>query len=450
MAVEPDGRAYAQRLEPPWRSNLAWEAYDLSVSSSPESDWSSWFSFEALAWQPIRVEAETSMPGAGVELRLFSPDDEGTPSAVTRSDSHGRATISRLAHAGGLHYLHVRLSGHDAGVVQTAGAIQTSGVVQTYRLSVSGPYSVTSVAPEKSLHFEFEDVPLWHPYRDAIKMMTESQVLSRNTNGKRATFAPDLPVWAADFEHALDRLLGPGTRTHFLSDASASLWHAQVPTTPDRSDGNGGRTLSRAAAIRAVVETLNGSSPGALEQPPADFDSAFDDRTDALLVAEYCGLLSGLLKFSAGWNPAGLISRGETAQLVYTAMHMVRRPDVAANPAAHGSAQESPREGADTDPAGTAEGGLPARFAPDAQEALDGLMDGLVSDAVPLDAVSVEIDGSAMRAVIANMRAGRDAKKSEKADDTAGDKAAVRRPSTRVRGPARGGARESVRDRPPS
>ncbi|MHB9150672.1 MAG: hypothetical protein ACYC33_11480 [Thermoleophilia bacterium] len=241
--------------------------------------------------------------------------------------------------------------------------------------------------------------------------MTESQVLSRSISGEQATFAPDLPVWVADFEHALERLLGPRTRTHFLSDAPPSLWHAQVPSTPDRSDGNGDRTVSRAAAIQAAVETLNASSPGALEQPPADFDSVFDAasnlredaaarttdaprdaartdaarataartdaaRADALRVAEYCGLLSDLLKFGAGWDPAGPISRG--------------------------------------------------------------------------DAVSVEIDGSAMRTVIAKMRAGRNAKKSKETDDTAGGKAAVRRPSTRVRGTARGGARESVRDRAPS
>src|SRR5665648_66784 len=69
-AMEPDGRAYAKRVEPPWRSSLAWDTYDLSASGSPESDWSSWFSFEALAWQPIRVEAEASIPGVGIELRL--------------------------------------------------------------------------------------------------------------------------------------------------------------------------------------------------------------------------------------------------------------------------------------------------------------------------------------------------------------------------------------------
>src|SRR3989337_1493561 len=80
--VELDGRGYARRVEPPWQSSLAWDTYDLSVTNSPESDWHSWFSFDALAWQPIQVEVEASMPGSTLELTLFSPDDESSPCVV--------------------------------------------------------------------------------------------------------------------------------------------------------------------------------------------------------------------------------------------------------------------------------------------------------------------------------------------------------------------------------
>lgn len=410
--VELDGRGYARRVEPPWQSSPTWDTYDLSVSNSLESDWHSWFSFDALAWQPIRVEAEASMPGSILELTLFSPEDDSSPCAVARTDAQGRAALSRLAHAGGLHLLRVRV------------AERNRGIPQRYRLSIAGPSSLAGADAANPPHSEFADVPLWHPYRDAIQALTETGVLSGSVSGKQAVFAPDLPVWVANFEHALAWLPSPHTRTHFLSRASPSLWHAQTPKARAATDGIGERMISRVAAVQAVVEALASSSPGALDQPPQDFASSFEvasllgedaaARARALRVAEYCGLLSGLLGFGAGWDATGAISRGETAQLVHAAMTMVRMPETAEETEIACRDEGGPwwLESA-TDLACASDDELTSDFVPDAQQALDGLMDGLVADDVPSDTEAITVDGASMRTVIEKMRADRGARQSE-------------------------------------
>ncbi len=404
--VELDGRGYARRVEPPWQSSLTWDTYDLSVSNSPESDWHSWFSFDALAWQPIQVEAEASVPGSALELTLFSPDDPGHPCAEARTDAQGRAALSRLAHAGGLHLLHVRVAGGDGGLPQR------------YRLSIAGPSSIAGADPAKPAHAEFADVPLWHPYRDAIQSLTDAGVFSVSANGKQALFAPDLPVWIADFEHALSRLPSSHTRTHFLSRASPTLWHAQAPKARAQTDGIGERLISRVAAVEAVVEALTSSSPGTLDLPPQDFVSSFEvasllgegaaARSRALRVAEYCGLLSGLLGFGGGWDATAAISRGETAQLVHAATTMVRIPDTAeAAEIARGGELDPWWPHSATDLACASDDELTSEFVPDAQQALDGLMDGLVAEDAPSDIEAISVDGATMRTVIERMRADR-------------------------------------------
>ncbi len=417
-AVELDGRGYARRVEPPWQSSLTWDTYDLSVSSSLESDWHSWFSFDALAWQPIRVEVEGSMPGSALELALFSPDDDSNPCAVARTDAQGRAAISRLAHAGGLHLLRVRVADRDRGIPQR------------YRLSIAGPASLAGADAAKPPHSEFADVPLWHPYRDAIQALTETGVLSGRVSGKQATFAPDLPVWIADFEHALARLPSPHTRTHFLSRASPSLWHAQEPKARARADGIGERMISRVAAVQAVVEALASSAPETLDQPPRDFASSFevasllgeDAAARALRVAEYCGLLSGLLGFGAGWDATGAISRGETAQLIHAAATIVRMPDGAEETEVVPRDERGPwwLDSA-ADLACASDDELTPDFVPEAHEALDGLMEGLVADDVPSDAEAITIDGATMRTVIEKMRADRGARQSQGAGRDGGE-----------------------------
>jgi hypothetical protein len=394
--MDPDGRENARHLELPWRSSVTWDTYDMSVSNLPGADWfSDWYKFSALPGDPIIVEADAVVPGPGLEIRLFAPGDGILPSATTETDHRGGAKLSLVTHVAGAHLLHVRI------------AVQDIGLTQRYRLSISGP-SHASVRPGFRDHASrFADVPLWHPYHDAIRSLTEQRLLSAVSRAGQPMFAPDLPIWVADFDHALSRgfpsLGGDGGSWGNVGGRQSLHEHM---STPDRDR----HSITRAQAVGAIVDAVEASSPGMLESPPMDFGSVFEGTPSvadpSITTAEYNGLLSGVPGLGPSWDTEEPLSRGEAAQLIHAAIQTAERPR--ASDKGRQSLGKGDRTGADRAAQATGHASnedLATTFVPDAHEALDELMSDLVISGMPDESDPIEIDPTQMRATIESIRA---------------------------------------------
>jgi hypothetical protein len=399
MPVEPlnlDGRENARHLELPWRSSVGWDTYDLSVSNLPGSDWfSDWYKFSALPGDPITIEAEAAVPGPGIEIRLFVPGDGAVPGTTVETDAQGQARLSLVTHMAGAHLVHVRI------------ALQDIGLTQRYRLSISGP-SPTSQRPGFRDHASrFDDVPLWHPYHDAIRSLTEQRVLNAVSSSGQPTFAPDLPIWVADFDHALTRGFAGRVGDAGISRAVGGRRGLDEDARTHQADRH---SISRAQAISAIVEAVRTASPDTLEGPPSDFSSVFEGAPSvadsSITTAEYNGLLSGVPGLGPSWDTERPLTRGEAAQLIYAATQTIERPR-ASGMGAPGFPAASRVSGAQKGPAkpGASDAGLGEEFVPGAHKALDALMGDLIDTDLPEDEESVEIDAAAMRATIESVRA---------------------------------------------
>jgi parallel beta-helix repeat protein len=85
--------------------------------------------------------------------------------------------------------------------------------------------------------------------------------------------------------------------------------------------------IHRDQVISMIVRGANNLYPGSLVSPPIGFDSLFDGIPEPhggnLRIAEYNGLLHGLIGLGPSWNVSANATRGEVAQMLYNLLGLL-------------------------------------------------------------------------------------------------------------------------------
>lgn len=182
------------------------------------------------------------------------------------------------------------------------------------------------------------------PYRTAIDALFADGVLEGYAESGRA--GPDDPVRRAQFakmvclglaidvdesmEAPFDDLgedfSGTFYPTEFVAAAEA---HGIVRGVKPRIF-HPWDNITRAQVITMTVRALEALATGRLRQPPQDFVGSvgrFDStHAEAMRVAEFNGLLDGVVGFGGGWNPWVPMTRGEIAQILWNVIEAPRSP----------------------------------------------------------------------------------------------------------------------------
>jgi photosystem II stability/assembly factor-like uncharacterized protein len=173
------------------------------------------------------------------------------------------------------------------------------------------------------------------PYKTAIQSLAAAGIVGGFPDG---TFRPDSVVRRAQFAKMLLGTLGilPGesTSTRFMDlgtpDANGYP-HKWVQAAFERGITTGlnaaqtlfgpFNTIRRDQATSMIVRGAQRVMPGVLETPPAATASLFatvdPPHGDNLRIAEYNGLLDGLVGLGPKWDVTAPATRGEVAQMLY-------------------------------------------------------------------------------------------------------------------------------------
>ncbi|NLT34466.1 MAG: S8 family serine peptidase [Gaiellales bacterium] len=220
----------------------------------------------------------------------------------------------------------------DACAVSTTTTTAPSTTSTTERPSTT----TTSVSDPLPVS-PFPDVPTYHPYFRAIIELARGGVVNGRTDG---TFGPDSPVMRAQFAKMACGGLGVVVTESLVAafqdlgaDDPASLYpHDYIAAAAAQGIMRGVTsgyfrpwdTLTRAQMLTAVVRAMHALHPGALAAPPAWFQTGVGDFSadhyPQLRVAEYNGLLDGLVGYGPGWDPWLAATRGEVADVLWRAM----------------------------------------------------------------------------------------------------------------------------------
>jgi parallel beta-helix repeat protein len=192
----------------------------------------------------------------------------------------------------------------------------------------------------------FPDVPSNHPYAPAIDELSSLGIIGGYTNGN---FGLSDSVKRAQFSKmivgALDITPNTSTATRFtdLGDPDSNGYpHRFVQTAYDNGityGTNAAQTLfapynaiRRDQVISMIVRGANNLYPGSLETPPVGTPSLFagvpEPHGANLRIAEYNGLLVGLIGMGAGWNVSATATRGEVAQMLWNLLGVLTPPGV--------------------------------------------------------------------------------------------------------------------------
>jgi endonuclease YncB( thermonuclease family) len=187
----------------------------------------------------------------------------------------------------------------------------------------------------------FPDVPVNHPYGEAIEDLSDREIIVGRQDG---SFGPGDPVWRCQFAKMISGVfaLAPaeGDRPAPFSDLGpndkSNLYPHEYVAAAYYAGLTKGRTattfapyayIARAQVITMLLRGLERRYPGLLEDPPATFAGTWGDfsalHADYARKAEWNGLLAGLGRTSstgeaelARLDPWGKMSRGEVAQIL--------------------------------------------------------------------------------------------------------------------------------------
>ena len=100
------------------------------------------------------------------------------------------------------------------------------------------------------------------------------------------------------------------------------------------SAGAPSAAIARGQAVSLIVGALERYRPGVLSRPPRGFSSTMTSSLHRFhaRIAEYNGLVEGLVGFGPDWDPRLAVSRGEVAELLWATMRLA------------GTAAEEPRQ----------------------------------------------------------------------------------------------------------
>lgn len=191
----------------------------------------------------------------------------------------------------------------------------------------------------------FTDVPVGHPYATAIGGLGDLGIISGYNS---TTFGINDPVKRAQFSKMIVGTLGitpnASTATRFtdLGNPDGNGYpHRFVQTAYDNGityGTNAAQTLfapwnniRRDQVVSMIVRGANNLYPGSLATPPAGYPSLFAGVPEPhglnLRIAEYNGLLGGLLNMGSGWYGANA-TRGEVAQMLWNLIYVLTPPGV--------------------------------------------------------------------------------------------------------------------------
>ena len=181
----------------------------------------------------------------------------------------------------------------------------------------------------------FPDVDLTHPYFEAIKGMYGLGIIGGYTNGN---FGPYDSVRRAQFAKmivgTMDIPPNPTTSTRFTDIGAPDAYgypHIYVQAAYDNGityGTNQAQTLfapwnfiRRDQVVSMIVRAATNLAPGALETPPAWFQGLFsgvgEPHGNNLRIAEWNGLLDGLVGLGPGWSISATATRGEVAEMLW-------------------------------------------------------------------------------------------------------------------------------------
>jgi len=323
-------REHATTVAVPWRSSISWDEYDLRVYPRRDSG----FQFYAEMGDPISVRVEASPAGPGLRVRVFSCEEGPEALAQASNDEHGVVELSVVARVGGMHSVEVALDPPK------------SERPQSYRLSIDAPRSQRPADGARRRRAEFVDVPVGHPYREAIAAVAGAEVMT--CYGEWWEFVPDDPMTRVQLAEVVRDSLGregSGAVPVLLADlAVQDRLKGVLQVVPRDQDGpypkaavtsagssavsSSGRrpdaAVARAQAVSLIVGALERYRPGVLSRPPRGFSCTMASgihRSHAR-IAEYNGLLEGLVGFGPEWDPKLAVSRGEVAEMVWATMRL--------------------------------------------------------------------------------------------------------------------------------
>lgn len=195
--------------------------------------------------------------------------------------------------------------------------------------------SLVSLLAASAPALAFPDVPTGHPYEREIDALAAMGIIGGYTNGdfglndtvKRAQFAKMI-VGALGVE------VGTSTTTRFtdLGAPDANGYpHKFVQAAYDNGITNGtnaaqtlfspSKPIRRDQVISMIVRGARSLDPSSLLDPPPGTPSLFagvgEPHGENLRIAEFNGLLKGLIGMGSGWNVTANATRGEVAQMLW-------------------------------------------------------------------------------------------------------------------------------------
>jgi plastocyanin len=188
----------------------------------------------------------------------------------------------------------------------------------------------------------FSDVPADHPYSQAIQTLSDQGIIGGFPDG---TFRPDSPVIRQQFAKMIVLTLGlPVSESDVVPFDDVQIGGFPDPFYPDNyiavAAANGitvgtgpgkfspGARILRAQVVTMIVRGAQNVLPsGTLATPPAGYTGSLPNFSDIhspnMRVAEFNGLLAGLVGFGPAWDPWKPASRGEVAQMLANLLALV-------------------------------------------------------------------------------------------------------------------------------
>ena len=218
----------------PWRSSASWDVFDLRVYPRRGS---ARFQFYVEAGSLISVRAENVVPEPRLRVRVFGRETGQEVLAQASSDDRGVVELFVVGRVGGMHSVEVGLDPPK------------SEHPQSYRLSIDAPSGTRPADDARGRRAEFVDVPVGHPYREAVVAMAGAEVMGGY--GEWWEFAPDEPVTRVQLAEMVRDSLGSdgsGAVPVLLADLAAQERSKGVfrvlPRDRDRTCHPGGRHCS--------------------------------------------------------------------------------------------------------------------------------------------------------------------------------------------------------------
>lgn len=192
----------------------------------------------------------------------------------------------------------------------------------------------------------YPDVPAGHPYAAAIDELSSHGVIGGYANGN---FGLNDPVKRAQFAKmivgALQIVPNTSTSTRFTdlgSPDTNGYPHVFVQTAYDNGITNGTNaaqtlfapwnSIRRDQVVSMVVRGINSAQPGTLTDPPAGTTSLFsgvpEPHGQNLRIAEYNGLLDGLVGLGPDWSVTATATRGEVAQMLGNVLDLISGEEI--------------------------------------------------------------------------------------------------------------------------